>query len=628
MATTGTEREQTALSRRGSNAEGVARLRAFLGELLEQQCSLVGAGGGVVTLRQTAASSGGAFVERAWPGGGALEPSIRARLERAGEESMRTGGRSAVVGELRPAGDGAFYSPGEARSIVAVGLFAAGVREGTSVLLLPPGADERDALEKLELTAEKFESHLWAQRAIAEAEQKTVLRETLELLDTMQQGRDTRGMAQLLAHEMARRFGCLRVSIGLIRRDRIRLMAVSGSDDPDPKGAAAEAVEAAMEEVAQQDAEVIYPEPAEAASDPTLRRVTREAEALSKRFGPSAVLGLPLRVEGDLVGVAILERDPDEPFPAGAAALTRLVAEYAGPALWTRRMADRGLFRVLWDGIMDLGAILVGPRHTAAKLISVTILAAIVAASLVPVPGRVSADAEVRASSARTIVPPFTGYLSEVMVRPGAPVEPGDVLARMDTTDLELESAELLGEIARLSGERDEATARRNGAEVRQLEAQLDQQRVRLELLVARIERATMRAPIAGVVGRGDLEELVGARVDPTQPLFEIVDRDRVLVIRIDESDVSKIEPGMQGRFVSKATPGEAVPFRVDSVSPVATAVEGANVYTVEAALTGEAPAWLRPGMTGAARVEQGDTTLMKMFAEPLIDTARLYLWW
>ena len=32
MATTGTEREQTALSRSGSNAEGVARLRTFLGE--------------------------------------------------------------------------------------------------------------------------------------------------------------------------------------------------------------------------------------------------------------------------------------------------------------------------------------------------------------------------------------------------------------------------------------------------------------------------------------------------------------------------------------------------------------------------------------------------------------------
>ncbi|MEM9064008.1 MAG: efflux RND transporter periplasmic adaptor subunit [Planctomycetota bacterium] len=628
MSTTGTEREQAALGRTSPNAEGAARLRAFLGELLEFQCSLVGATGGVVVLRETKVRQGGVIAERAWPGGGPLDPSVRARLERAGADSLRTPARSSVAGQLRDLGGSGIYGEGEARPMVVVGLFAAGMREGSAVLLLPPGTDERDALDKLELTADRFESYLWSQRAIAEAEQKTVLRETLELLDTMQQGRDARAMASLLAHEIARRFGCVRVSVGLVGRDRIRLSAVSGSDDPDPKGEAAEALEAAMEEVAQQDAEVIYPEPPEAEHDPMLRRVTRAAEALSKRFGPTAVMGLPLRVEGDLVGVAILERDPEEPFPSGAASLTRLVAEYAGPALWTRRLADRGLIRVVYDWCMDIASILVGPRYTATKLVCALLLGIAVASALVPIPGRVTAETRVRAGMSRTVVPAITGYLNGVFVEPGDRVEVGDELARIDTSDMELDRAEILGELARLRSERDGAAARRRNAEVRQLEAQIEQQDARLMLLDLRISRATLTAPIDGVVGRGRLDELVGAQVDPSRPLFELVDEERVLVLQVPESVVTKVEVGQTGRFVSKAIPGESVDVRVVSISPVAEPIEGGNVYGVEAEIVGEVPAWLRPGMSGKTKLDKGQTTVMRLLADPLIDRARLYLWW
>src|SRR5690606_36997622 len=116
---------------------------------------------------------------------------------------------------------------------------------------------------------------------LTEAQQKAKLRETLELLDTSLQGQSAEAMGSLMAHELMRRFGCLRVSIGLIRRGRVRIAAVSGADELDRRGAAVEALEAAMEECADQDVEIMYPPPLAAENDPGERRVTRAHEALS-----------------------------------------------------------------------------------------------------------------------------------------------------------------------------------------------------------------------------------------------------------------------------------------------------------------------------------------------------------
>ena len=76
-------------------------------------------------------------------------------------------------------------------------------------------------------------------------------------------------------------------------------------------------------------------------------------------------------------------------------------------------------------------------------------------ASLIPVPGRIGADGEVQASTSRTIVPPFSGFLGEVLVRPGDAVSAGQLLATMDTSEMALDRAELAATVERLSTERE-----------------------------------------------------------------------------------------------------------------------------------------------------------------------------
>lgn len=630
--------ETTGGATHGGRPSAFEEIRGFFVTLLELQTGLIGAAGGVVVLAGTQARAGGMVARHTR--GDASDPDARllhesdtlARLERLGVRAMKN---TAGVWESATIGDrGGLYESGATHLILAAPLVAEGRVEGACVLLVPgsAGIDPQDALDRLALTAAKFEAFLWRQQCLGEAEQRAKLREALELLDTALQGADADAMGALMCHELARRFACTRVSIGLIRHDRIRLAAVSGSDQVDRKGAAIEAIEAAMEEAADQDSEIFYPVPGEQLEDPSERRVTRAHEMLATRHGPSAIVSLPLRVDGGLVGVVLMEREVNDPFPTGSAPLLRLVSEFIGPALWTRRMADRGILAVSRDRLGDFGRALVGPRHTGKKLLALLALALLVL-SMVPFPGRMGADSEVEAAVSRTIVPPFGGFLGEVTTRPGDVVTEGQLLARMDTSELVLNRAELAATLERLQVERQEAQSRDELGQAESVRAQINEAQASIDKIDDFLSRAEVRAPIAGRVSRGDLEAFIGARVDPTQPLFEIVTDEEVLVLRVDERDISRIRartpeaPGTKGWFAPRATPGERYEIEVVRINPVAEPVEGANVYLVEAAFVDGATD-LSPGATGRARLEDGWTTALISTFGPLVDEARLRLWW
>lgn len=384
-----------------------------------------------------------------------------------------------------------------------------------------------------------------------------------------------------------------------------------------------------MEECALQDIELVYPAPEDAQMDPGLRRVLRAHDELSRRHGPAAMLSLPLRVEGDLVGVVLLERPQGDPFPASAAGLLRLVAEFIGPAMWTRRLADRGLLAVVRDRTRALASLAVGPRHTGWKLLGVTVLLILIGSAFVPIPRRVTAEAEMRASVSRTIVPPFVGYLDEVLVEPGSRVARGDVLAMMDTSALRLQLAELIAREASLSVQRDEARNRGEIGQALEAEAMIEEIKAQARTRIDQIAKAEIRSPIDGVVSRGDLKDFVGARVEPSQALLEVVGSGRVAMLRVDERSIDRVYLEQVGTLMARARPGERVPIQVTRINPAAEAVQGANVYLVEAHIQGiDELAWLRPGETGLAKLHAGSTTVMQAVIGPLVDAARMRWWW
>ncbi len=645
--------DPTALATTAGVPAGVSRaaagdLASFLAELIEHQCRLVGGVAGAVYLGASPARRAGiaaTFTGPApWAQSGAVRAeeffadAVRRRVERLGAEVVS--GASGAAPQRQPVeelslGANALYEARATHRLIAAPLAAEGAVEGASVILTPVAgpASPAAALALLAASAARFEAFLWKNQCLAEASQRARLRETLEMLDAAQQGADARAVAAIMCSELQRRFGCTRVSIGLVHADAVRLIAVSGSDELDRRGPAVKSIEAAMEECAAQDVEIIFPPPPEADSDPAQRRVTRAHGELSRAFGPAAMLSLPLRVEGDLAGVMLLEREAADPFPLGAAALMRLVAEFVGPAVYTRRLADRGILAVTRDRVLEFGQGIVGPRHTGAKLLALLILTVLVLLAVVPIPDRVTAPGEVKATVSRAVVAPFTGYLASVRARPGDLVKAGDELAAMDATDLELQLARFRAEQSTLSTQRDEAQARGEPAKARAVEEQINQVRADVAMTEDKIARAVIRAPIDGVVSRGDLDPLIGARIDPSQPLMEVAAAERTVIVRIPERDIHRVLARLHGKgevrgwLAPKALPDERVPLVITRVNPSASVVEGANAFLAEAAVDGR-PEWLRPGMTGTVKLSNGVTTGLIAIARPLADEVRLRWWW
>ncbi len=627
-----------------------ADLRAFLRSLLQFQCALVEGAGGVIFLSTTRARRGGiacAYVvenEATDASPGQLppevftDPSVLKRLERIGADAAESGAREGAAGVIESVSIAAtgLYEAAATHRVLASPLIAEGRTEGAAIVLVPASlrSDPREALRRLALTSARFEAFLWRQQCLGEAHQRAMLRETLELLDVAQQGRDAEAMGALLCHELQRRFGCTRVSIGLIRRDRLRLAALSGADEIDRKGPAVEALEAAMEECADQDIEIAYPPMPEAETEPGRRRVTRAHESLVSRFGPAVALSLPLRIEGDLVGVVLLERSVSDPFPPGSVPLLRLAAEFIGPSLWTRRLADRGIFAVARDRTIDLGAGLVGPRHTGLKLLGLLALIVLIALSLPVIPHRVRSNAETRAAELRSIAPPFVGYLESVSAKPGDRVEAGQTLARMGVADLELELKELEARRETTRTDRDDALAKGELAKVRAFTAQIEEAQARIDFILDRLARSTIVAPVTGTVSRGDLEAFVGARVEPGQLLFELVTQECVLDIEVDERDIGRVTTGQTGTLTLRGRPGEPVPVAVTRINPTAHAIRGSNIYRVEASFPSPTD-WIKPGMSGHARLEVRSPggsveriSGLGLILRPIIDEVRLRLWW
>lgn len=615
-----------------SRSEVVGELQAFLETHVEQLGRLASAAGGFVYLAGSAQRRAGFVAHWADPAaadnaGWLRHPNTVKALETLAKQSPTGTPR---VHEVQLEQPGQLYGTAKAMGVIAAPLEAAGRSEGVVLLVVTDPASARESVGLIQLAGARFEAFLWQQHSLSEGRQRALLRETLELLDAAQQGQDARSMSSLMVTELARRFGCSRASIGLVSggSGRIKLAAVSGSDDLDAKGPAAEALEEAMEECALQDTELVYPASAEDEADPMRRRVLHAHDRLSRRFGPSAICSFPLRVEGDLVGVVTLERPEADPFPAPALPLLRLVAEYIGPALWTRRLADRGILAVSRDRVRDAGSLLVGPRYTAAKLVCLLILLVLLFMALVPLPARVSADATVRAETARTIVPPFAGVLAEVNVRPGDRIEAGDALATMDLSDIRLRRSELRAALRTRTTERDAAEQQGDTAAVARLSATIDQHTARLALIDHQLEQGRVTAPISGVVARGELEDYVGATVDPSQPLLEIVGDERQLVLLVEERDGRRVSVGQLGSLTSRARPDERVAIEVTRVSPAVEPLDGQNAVRVEARFVDGAPDWLRPGETGIARLDAGSATLMHRVLSPIFDELRLRLWW
>ena len=429
--------------------------------------------------------------------------------------------------------------------------------------------------------------------------------------------------ATAVATELAGTLKCERVSIGFMKGKHTRVRALSNSASFGKKANIIRAIEAAMDEAIDQQATVIFPPSGEGPL-----QVTREHEALLRNFGAGTACSIPIAEGSEILGAITLERPADEPFDARSIQLCEQAAALIGPLLDIKRKDDRWLFQKAWDSWKSYLRKLTGPRHSILKLITAVLVLLVVFFTFAHGDYRVTADARLEGGVQRAMAAPLAGYIADAHVRAGDIVRAGDPLFSLDDRDLVLERLKWMSQKSQYSREYQEAVAGRGRAQANVLAAQIDQADAQIALIEDQLGRTKVAAPFDAIVVAGDLSQSLGVPVERGDVLFELAPLDDYRVIlRVDERDVGQLQPGQTGRLALTGLPGQTLHIEVERITPVATTEDGRNYFRVEAAISDDGGAQLRPGMEGAGKVDIERRRLIWVWTHKMGYWLRMFFW-
>lgn len=458
-------------------------------------------------------------------------------------------------------------------------------------------------------------------RAAAQRGQETErLARALDVLAAVNEHKKFSPAAMTLVNELVNRFSAERVTLGWVHGYYVKISTISGTEQFQRKMQVLQQLEAAMEECRDQDEEIIFPAPEGSEA------IIKDHLQYSTDSASPALLSAPIRVEGEVVAVITLERLQGH-FTESEARAVRVIADQVAPRLKDLQERDRW-FGARWArSSRAFFAKFLSPRHTWLKLGAIVGTVVFLFALLVPLPYSIDATFQVRADTMAFVSAPFEGYLSEARVRPGDLVTKGQVVLTFEEEDLRIEEAEALAEIQRYQAEAELAEAEGNLSDLRVSRALRQQAEARLALARHRLERAVIRAPFDGVVVQGDFRDRVGARISQGDQLLLISELEGLYAdIRLPERDIDLMDDSGKARLVFASRPDIAFAADVEVVSPAAYPDEEGTAFSLRAKVVEDAD-WLRPGMTGVARVNSDDRTLLWRATHRIVDFIRLKLW-
>ena len=266
-----------------------------------------------------------------------------------------------------------------------------------------------------------------------------------------------------------------------------------------------------------------------------------------------------------------------------------------------------------------------GRRRARRIGIAAAVLLAVLA--LLPLQWQIGGRARLEGEVQRLLVAPADGFLRQVHARPGDTVKAGQVLVELADQDLQLEQQRWQSTLAQHENAYATANAHADRAQQVIHQSRAAEAEAQLALVQMKLERGRIEAPFDGLVVQGDLSQSLGAPLAQGAELLTLAPQGRFrVIVEVDERDIAQVAVDQQGSLALSALPWDTLPIRVARITPVATPLEGRNVFEVEAALLAPG-AQLRPGLQGSAHIVVGRRPWLFGASHRVVDGARR-LWW
>ena len=239
----------------------------------------------------------------------------------------------------------------------------------------------------------------------------------------------------------------------------------------------------------------------------------------------------------------------------------------------------------------------------------------------------VTVPCEISANDVRFFSAPFQGTIREAHVEVGDDVRAGQLLYKMDTTELELQRSRLESEAAVARIEVSQALAAEEVEQAALANATLRVIHARLAVVRHQIEQAQVRAPTAGRIMEGELPKRVGEMVPLGESLLRFApNQDWSIELFVPEKEVLHLREGFQGRFATLARPDDTVECHLARIEPASVTKDGNNIYIARADVAGN-PEWMRVGMEGVATIDGGKKRVCWVALHRVWNFVRLHFW-
>ena len=483
-------------------------------------------------------------------------------------------------------------------------------------------AAARESLVRVKMGVDVPESYRQRQATDLATANVQKLATALDLMVSVNAEKRFLATALAFCNTLSTAFRCQRASLGWFEGGYIRLRAISRTEKFDPKMQAVRLLEAAMDESLDQDEEILWPVPDGASFS------ARDHEKFAAEQKPGHVCSCPIRIDGKPIAVVTCERAESQ-FTATEVDQLRLCCDQVARRLADLHRTDRWFGSRMAAAAREKAAVVVGPKHTIAKVATLVGIAALLALFLVRVPYRVEGNFVLKSDDVSFRTSPFDGYIEQVFVRPGDAVKAGMPLAKLVTRELELEERAASADLTRYRREIEKARATNDFANMRVAMSLADQSQARLDLVRIRLAEATLKSPFDGVIVEGDWRDRLGAPVKQGDSLFRIAKLENLYVeAEINERDVHEVLARQKGDIAFVSQPKLTFPIRVEKLEPAAFPRSEANVFLLRCASVNGVQSWWRPGMSGLCKVDVEPRSLWWILTHRTVDFLRLKLWW
>lgn len=433
--------------------------------------------------------------------------------------------------------------------------------------------------------------------------------------------KDARELAFALTNGLRAKLDCEQIAMGSVRGQRVRILSISGLDEPKFRSIGTLELQQAMEECLDSSAPIVSQDKGAWADDSN-----SSGYALHKQWSVSTerscVASIPMRSDHHCVGVLSLRRPQNRPFTKEEIDSVHQLVAPMGPALELLNRAGRGLVRHGLDAFRDEIREAFSRRRYGRKLLFVGAAALVGWFCVGTMNYETVVQCRLQPHQTLQVSAPFRERVAESQVRAGDTVKKGDLLVRFATDSLELERQQLAAEIEVHQVEVDQAVAAGDWVTASLSRARMTLLETRRASVQRRIDDSSVRAAVDGVILRGDLTHQIGQVMPQGESLFEVAAKlDLHLELEIPERSISDVDQGQLVRFATNARPDAPLEFHIQQVTPAAEVRDAQNVFVAEARGLQGMPGWVRPGMEGVGKVEVGERRVWRVALGKVMDT-------